>query len=1220
MPGLTIVGGFYIKNYQGTRSHGPEPASAGGVGIVSGVGSVPISVGDYVALSFMGVVFYGVAAKIERLRSLQDGDEYSFQILDNRIRLRWGIVCGRWNLEADASLCYSDPLPEMSSALDEWSGGEVGFDQNVDFLGGIESSMGSPSPVMSSGAADRGKMFEHIPPGNWLGQMPVYTQEPLSAREIITQAVRGSKGGNGLSFNFHAAQSKPVFGVDYNAGGSLSGFLQQMADAQGLQMTMDGFNTVRFTRRGEGVVVIPSGAHVKSLGSAISSEPTKVRVVGGMRLVQVNEVPMVADWNRSWEKFLSEAAWLEEVKTVMSNVGPLPDDPAQRAEIAARAREMTLAEYINEKSITVDNPADLEAEYADNGRWDSVSRMDLPVWKYLNSVVFRSYRVAEDAELFGMRIRSMKVSDRLLCAVTTKEVGGETRTVYRENPVEFYPQAAAFVLAKGQPLDLSCVEQTEALIRQRNKDLRDAWSVVNDFELDAVNHSIRFASPVFIDGNAEEGKSILLYPNRGEGDGNEDLTEQVPDGSSYLDIVVPNPNFEIEPAEVRVAMVFELGITSAEFGSGARWTSHHVSGISEHLLYGQEGFNPPHTRNYERDLWIPDSPEAGFIEILYDNDQSAFELAEDQTAGLIVRPGVEESGSYVRHGAAGASLTGAIDRINVTISSIESGLVEEVEFSKPRSPRGFRSTREMAERLRNDELWDGQKELSREVRELRAISKAFRTSPKNDKIRTPSWGSMPDVFRKPVGTADVDVRTLHDPNSQYPERSSGSGGEGSAVDGWKVGDLVWVDSSQIPSRVGCDFGGVVVMDSPLYGSAGSSSAVKFVSVASSGKVPVRVETGLPAGAAIFGTPGDSMGRARGTYYIGRLAHSSATPEAESDVVLALVELSAPSPAGRYKVFFSQEEQRLYVREGSVIFLDMLSPGSAKPVFPKLADQTIDIPSYWSFSGDGGDSPDNTVECVPDVDYSVVLVLSSEPGHLEFREQSSSGGESGDEEAKIEIATIRFKQVADSEKLVVDDFNQLWESDVIWPKSESSSSSQPSSSNPSSSALSSSGVSSEESSAPSDGSLESDGLGSSKDSAIVRGPDGGYLKWYCMEATEVLFFDFQEFSVGSGLSKVDIDPVVCFCIEKGTLRAFASPDIGSANVTVHGDCILIRSRFSKRQKKQTVQVMLKGVRRGFLGVRNQCANFEEFVDNECRLNPRMTRDQIIDELAKRGVTE
>ena len=144
-------------------------------------------------------------------------------------------------------------------------------------------------------------------------------------------------------------------------------------------------------------------------------------------------------------------------------------------------------------------------------------------------------------------------------------------------------------------------------------------------------------------------------------------------------------------------------------------------------------------------------------------------------------------------------------------------------------------------------------------------------------------------------------------------------------------------------------------------------------------------------------------------------------------------------------------------------------------------------------------------------------------------------------------------------------------------------------------------------------------GSSKDTAIVQGPNGTYLKWYAMEASEVLFFDFQEFRVGHGTTKIEIDPVVLFCLEKDTARAFGSPDVGNVNIVVEGPHLKVSPRFSKRHRQQTVQVMIKGVRRCFAGVRNGHATFGDLVDNECRLNPRMTREQVVEQLAKHGIT-
>lgn len=174
---------------------------------------------------------------------------------------------------------------------------------------------------------------------------------------------------------------------------------------------------------------------------------------------------------------------------------------------------------------------------------------------------------------------------------------------------------------------------------------------------------------------------------------------------------------------------------------------------------------------------------------------------------------------------------------------------------------------------------------------------------------------------------------------------------------------------------------------------------------------------------------------------------------------------------------------------------------------------------------------------------------------------------------------------------------------------------------SSSSIGSTPASSGSSKASSGSSKASSAIGSSKDTAVVPGPDGTQVKWYAMEASEVLFFDFQEFKVKRGVTHIPIDPVVLFGIERDTARAFASPDRGTAHVTVKDDQLVIASRFpGYRDRKQVVQVMIKATRRGFKGVRNAFATFDDMVDNECRLNPRMTREQVLELLSEKGVTE
>lgn len=250
-----------------------------------------------------------------------------------------------------------------------------------------------------------------------------------------------------------------------------------------------------------------------------------------------------------------------------------------------------------------------------------------------------------------------------------------------------------------------------------------------------------------------------------------------------------------------------------------------------------------------------------------------------------------------------------------------------------------------------------------------------------------------------------------------------------------------------------------------------------------------------------------------------------------------------------------------------------------------------------------------------------LKLTIEPNDGNMRpiprlDSDLSRGSSGSDDGTRCGYSVKIGTVPQNDTIQQSHIGNLYWFVAFIPEATTSSSSGSSGSSSSESSSSESSSSAGSSSVGS--SSVSSGSGSSKDTAIVPHPNGGYCKWYAMEATEVLFFDFQEFELPKGKHSIEVDPVVVFGCEPNSLRAWTSPDVGTCHAVVSSDRIKLSVRTSR--KKQQVQVMLKGVRRGFAKVRNAYATFEDFVDNECRLNPRMSRKQVIAELAKVGVIE
>lgn len=903
------VGGLWIKSYELTRSWGIEPASASGVGVL-GAGEIAagIAVGEFLAFSFGAIVFYGIVSSAQESTERESGHEYPFSLVDSRVWLGWGQVFGQWNMPEDPDIVHADPFPlPAGDAIDQMSGDRVGFDAGVDFTGGLDGGQVGfdngvnfgdgafpDEEVLASGldpsSISRGRLYGHIRPEQWGAQLKTYTPAPLSAARILAEAFAKAVGGRAFALNFHSSQNKPVFNVDANSGMSLAALVSMMCDAQGLQVTLDGQRTLRFARRGGGVVIPPVDAYVMKNGFSISSEPTRVRVIGDRVLVQMNSIDLEPDWRSPWEQFVNEPAWLAEVERVIENdlLSPtISDDNAGRAELAARAREMTVAQYIQASGST-SQVEGATNNFSDYGRWGKVSRMDIPAWVYINSIVYRSYRIPDETLIFGLPMRSMEIHESMLCAVEITGDGDSTAIQYRQNPVEFYPPGQAYVIAKGQPLDLLSAADREAIVRLRIKDMRTQWSEIADFTVDVNNRSIRFASPVFTDGDPEQGKSILSFTNKGEG-GCADLSSALDAKSDYLRVCVPNPDNEITAASVRCALVFKLGKTYKDFGSGPKWKPEICSSIAEHLL-DPSGGSLAHDQvaAYTGVLRMPNPLGQGLKEILYDNGQTAIKAAKDQADGLIFRNGVEQAGSYRRVGAFGTSLSGGIDRVTIKIDR-ENGLVEEAEFRKPRPTRGFVSSRENAQRVKSEELFDGQQDLSRKVAELKAISKLQRLSI-NDSPRSTSHVVLADVFKRPFGSETPACATLADPASAWPTGRTDS--TGNAVTGWRAGDLLWLDDAGLPSKTGKTFGGVVVSNSHKV----SGTPVKYITVCTDGTTPCACAPGLSPSAALMATPGDWKCTAAGTYPIGMLGHHSNVPGSGA-ATLALVRLNAGGSGG-----------------------------------------------------------------------------------------------------------------------------------------------------------------------------------------------------------------------------------------------------------------------------------------------------------------------------------
>ncbi len=925
------IGGAAIERYSFERGWGVNPSAASGVAVpeldlAGDPSATGLNLGEYVVFSFGSVSFYGIMAEIAN-KYAKSGIKQNFTILDNRIRLGGQIVFGQWNMEEPEWGDGGRIQPDID-------GSQYGSDSGSNGNDSVDSSEGldSPTAVGDGGVltdpdftTERRRRYYSILPDRWGAQIKMWHDQPLTVREILNSAFNGAIGSFGFTRNYHADQGKPVIGVDANDGASMSNLVSRLNRESGLDVTIDGQRTLRWERRGTGTFIIPSSpVCMETLGTALSREATKITVVGDRALVQLNNVVMEPDWKDGWEPFVSEVAWLREVEDVWDID---TSDKEGLAERAALAREVTLDQYVKEKEGD-------QSDMHDFRRWGEISRMMIPVWVYVNEIVFRSYRIPVDNVYKGVPLNSMDLVSGLLAGVEITGAGASTQINYRDDPVEYYPAADAFVMGRGQPLDFLDERSYELFGRRREKDLRTEWSVLNDYEIDSLNKSIHFKTPVFLDGDPDEGESIMHYPNRGDG-GSIDLTTQgFVEGKDLLDIVVPNPDYVISAAEIKACFVFAMGKFSKQYGTGMNRASYPVPSLAMHLidLTGGLTMSDSGVGTVGAGFQVPSDGTTGLKEILYYNGFTAEEQADEVAHSVIQIPSTRLSGSYIRYGSAGVVLAPYHDSIKVDIA-FGGGITERVALSKSRAG-AFQGAYEVEERQRARELYPKQNELAKRAEQIRRLGRL--SNKKSGKSNYENKDSFPKVFANPVG--DNKVSTAVVPNTDDIKPSDGTR--------WNSGHVMWLDADGKIDNEGKRFGGVVIVGDGLEEKTSAS-----YHVAKRGEVPVLVQGPFKTGDSCGCDNEETFCKVGGDRQVGSIA--SGAEYTGGDKVLAMVRLGVSAekvgcipwnPTYKNEGTAEAPDWKLYLDSGTVngILNDDWNEGLSIGVFADLYYIVLDV--------------------------------------------------------------------------------------------------------------------------------------------------------------------------------------------------------------------------------------------------------------------------------------
>ena len=685
----TISDGTYSKA-DITLSWGISPGSA----VIQKPGDVRSSypAGSEVTTNTGGTTFHGMVVKVSLNASGLSGKTTQIDIADNRIHLQMDPIKGAWNM---TDVRADNPLTP-----------------------GI----------------DRQRRYWSIVPDDHRIQRRTWRDTPFTAREIVDQINENID----VAFAWTISDpgdllESPVYEINANDGAKVGSVLAQICEQLGILLTVTGYDTLLFARKGTGTepYLDPHTVSAYGTGTALSHVDTHVEVVGGRNVVQHNTVTLEPWWNAAYEIYLGEGPWLDRVEELWSaDWAGEPTEEAKRSFQAAKARSVTLREYVDKTGV---------GAYADYQWWGEVSRMEMPVWLYLRDIVFKAYRVPRDY-VFSVPgtdelvpLESVEMHESLLAAMDWSPTTGELSVKADPSPPypQWYPQDRMFVIAQAQRISVIDPRGHKVITAESQAAQRSIWQSRNNYTIDARPESfgIIFDDMLFVD---EVENPLILFPNQ-----DKDVIAGDP-AHPLFNVAVPNANFVVYSANVRATIAWKVEKYLKPFGSGPRWGTAHAEGIAQHRVY-QGGIL--------------------YAEVPYPGGDLADDKATQFASGLILQDPTYDSGPKTRKGASGTELTGMIDRVTVSVN-FEGGITETVDLTKERQPITYFNERQLDRAAQQHDLYKDQRANRNEVWELRTYGTEMRAIHRNRPDPLQAYADIQALQSAPIGAPHAGVQMV----------------------------------------------------------------------------------------------------------------------------------------------------------------------------------------------------------------------------------------------------------------------------------------------------------------------------------------------------------------------------------------------------------------------------------------------------------------------------
>lgn len=706
-PGTQIPFQFAAQAVTLTRTPGSQ-ADEGAVTYVTSTPTPFITVGAWVQIQLYGKNWYGVVTSgpdflltdgtaVNTVTS-SAGNRIEIRFRDTRVFLKWDTIFGVFNRE-----------------------------------------------VVKMENGERLRYYRHLLPRSYRRQRWIYSRRPLSAGQILNLIFTSDTVGTAWRRFYHADLAQPIYELDAYSGKPMDEIIQEINDACGLTMTVEGgpFD-LRWMRKGVGTLDwFPERSDEQNLQLTWSGAPQRIIVVGDRNLYLLMNLPMSPDWASGYEAFWpGDGRWFEEIYNYGSTsdgvrFNAIADDnvaegrPVGHQLALARAMEITVAEYATLKGSAV---------WQDWRKFGGVSRMNMPVWLYLQDVVFRAFRPPQAWNIAGSVVTdSMEMVDTLPAKIThdpsTGIMAAKLTTVVEGN---------GYAIAKGfnlTPEHLSNVG-SDRFDLQAFISSRELWRQVN-FQIDQSGEDGRFIvfdEPVVTAEADVAVDAVTMTVNK---------------------VAAVNAQARYRVPEVRASLAFLWDKYFLKWPVNLPETVRdervNVQGLHAEYLVG-----PAVVTDLNNNLRTYGVGQTG--EIFYADGFSADAKASGLAETLLRRQFVIQDGKYVIkliEGDVLPDMNGLISRMTVTRSGRDGeGNTATIELANERIEPGrssYRKPMELDRVARSQSLIPGQAELMREANQMRLLAADTRRGGAGARARGRAVAEYFQVGRNGVATKPVRV-------------------------------------------------------------------------------------------------------------------------------------------------------------------------------------------------------------------------------------------------------------------------------------------------------------------------------------------------------------------------------------------------------------------------------------------------------------------------------